>query len=625
MIVSGFIFLSLLNFLIRSLFDSFNLLVAALFLVFVLVLKGRLIKAINIIGVFKIQYIFITAGLLSLLSIFLFNPILYDDPLNLTNQAIFDLKRGLIDIGDPYSKRNLFFLIPIYAVFGTSPLIIQIINCIIYLLSGFFFFRILCIHFSESKIVQNIGTVLFFSIPYLYLSLNIPHYDLAGTFYLMISLYFFSRILIGIDRRKIYEITILSIFLGLSFLILFYTRGLTAPMIISLTLFGLLLSIQPSVRLRNKLKTILFSIALPLVVFAGTDKLIKNSRFIDNQESDRSLAQMVFSYNDTRFDGTTEHHDKKWVYFPLLPQNLRTGYALKKVNSEIDFNWQWYLFRLSSKSHELFSIGGINDWILHDSPISKQSGVFIKIWELILQYSIVIFGCVGLLRLCSSEWHNNLFVLFSMLFIFTCSFFVLFSEVSNRYSLIFLYGLIILAALGTDHLLSNPASNISAIKTQFTILSYTGITILVCFFGYRGLVARNYSFEQLKERSSIKKIGQVNLTAFQKQLNKNDSDVILPYKKHYKKLTFFLRKVKKGSGNIEFLMKDGLKSNLIVVSEDTFSDLISDPDQGVCFLELDVTDFSGSEIKLDFCQTTTHDLVIEYVNFYKDKVGSVAF
>ncbi len=623
MFFTGFIILSLLNFLLRSLFSSYNLIVAGLFLLLVLLSKDRLIKAVTKIGELKIWYIFIAAGIVSFISIILFNPVLYDDPLSLTNQAIIDLKRGLINLGDPYSKRNLFFLIPVLGLFGPNPVIIQILNFIIYLLSGFLFFKILRFHFPDNKIVQNTGTVLFFSIPYFYLSLNIPHYDLPGTFYLMISLYLLSRLLLGINGGKLSGIIILSIALGLSFLALFYTRGLTAPMIISLTLFSLLLSFQPSAKTSNKLKIILFAAILPLIIFAGTDKLIKNSRYIDQIESDRSLMQMVFSYNDTRFDGTTEHHDKKWVYFPLLSQDMRSDYALKKLNSEINFNWQWYLFRLSSKSYELFSIGGINDWVLHDSPIRKGSGFFIKIWELGFQYLIVVFGIVGLFRLWNSEWHFNLFILFSIAFIFTCSFFVLFSEVGNRYSLIFLYGLIILASLGIDHTLKKPCISFSVLKTQSAGLIYTGILIMIGFFGYRELIAKNYSFEQLQERIWKKEIGQVNLSAFQKQLNEKDNTLIINNIKHYPQITFFLRKGRVNSGNIEFVVTDGQKSKLIVISKDRFSELRSDPKQGLCFLELDVSDFSGSEIKLDFSNTAPLDLIIEYVNFYNEKSGDV--
>ncbi len=620
----SFILLSLLNFLFRSLFNSYNLIFAGVFLFLIVLRRHWIIKTLSRIEHLKVLYIFITAGIVSFFSIILLNPDLIDDPLTLSNHALIDVKRGLIDLGDPYSKRNLFFLIPLYGIFGPDPALIQFFNLVIYLLSGFLFSKILWLHFPDNKIVRNTGTILFFSIPYFYLSLNIPHYDLVGIFYLMISLFLLSKIYIGInDVIKLSTIIILSGALGLSFLTLFYTRDLTAPMIISLTLFSLLLSFQSSYKASNKLKIIFFTAILPLIIFAGADRLIKNSRFIDQTESERSLMQMVFSYNDTRFDGTTEHHDKKWVYFPLLPKDMRMEYTMKKLNSEINFNWQWYLFRLSSKSHEVFSIGGINDWILHNSPYRRVSNSIIRTWELLIQYVIAILGIAGLFRLWNTDLRKNIFVLFSISFIFSCSFFVLFSEVSNRYSFIFLFGLIILASLGLDSIITNQLIPISTFKSQLRGLLFAGIIIAIGFFGYREFIAKNYSFEQLNERSWKKSVGQINLSAFQKQLSEKDNVVLISNTNHNKKLTFFLRESRGiEDRNIEFVISDGRKSKIVVVSKGKIVRLRSDPEQGICFLELDVSDFSGSEIMLDFSRSALPDLLIEYVALNKGDTGN---
>ena len=173
---------------------------------------------------------------------------------------------------------------------------------------------------------------------------------------------------------------------------------------------------------------------------------------------------------------------------------------------------------MSTKGHELYSLGGVNDWILHDSKYNSIAATIISILEFISQVFIALLALAGLVKFLSIKDKRDIFQLFCVIFIFTCSFFVLFSEVRNRYSLIFVNSLIIFASLGLDRLLSRNERILSSLKPVIIYFILTSCVILVTFFGYRQLIAKNYSFEQLQPVTWKKEIGKVNLSAFQIKL-----------------------------------------------------------------------------------------------------------
>ena len=287
-----FILLCVLNFLFRSLFSWFNLVIIALITIFLVVFRNKILIVVRKISALKVQFVFFAATLIGTISLFLFNPVLFDDPLELQNQALIDLQRGFVSLSNPYSQRNLFYLIPIYRLLGTDPIVIQIANFLIYIITGFLFYKILRLNFPDNKIVQNAGIIFFFTIPYFYLALNIPHYDLVSSLYLMLSLWLLSLILRGIQNRekRIYSIFGLSTALGFTYVILFYTRGLTIVMIITSLLFGFSVLLLQAYKWDEKLKVVSFIVLFPFLIYFSTDSILRRTEFIDNSANDRSFS-----------------------------------------------------------------------------------------------------------------------------------------------------------------------------------------------------------------------------------------------------------------------------------------------------------------------------------------------
>lgn len=619
-IIGGFIALSLLNFLFRSSLVLINIFIILSFFLTVYIFRNQLIRIFNQLPKIRPVFLFSIIGVIGLISIFIFNPVLWDDALIFHNQVLKDISEGTIKTNNPYSIRGFLYLFPIYKFLGTNTLILELINYIFYLLSGFLFFKILEINFENNRKISILGVILFYSIPFFTLAINVPHWDLISTFYLMLFLYLMTNIFKKLPKAKHFfdlKLLLLSALSGASLIALFYTRGLMMAIVITFVLFSFLLFLNRDNTVLQKIRIVTFSVIIPLMFFFTVDLYLKQSSFFDNTETNRSTAQMLFSYNDTRFDGATEHHDKKWVYMPQIPTRLKMPYAIKKLNSEINYNWQWYLFRLSSKSKELYSIGGLNNFILHDTPNNNIRANFLCYWKLFVQLIINFFAILGLLIFLRKKRKENLFILFTIAFTFTSTFFGLFSEAKSRYSLLFVYGLIILALLGLDSFTDvKKKINFKDVKSFLVKLFVAAGILLITFFAYRELIAKNYSFEQLKERNWKKEIGQVNFSAFQKQISQKDEILKLNNSNMHHNLSFFLRTSKLNIDNLKIALTDGLIFKQIQINKDSFNALLSDQEIITGFFELNISDFKASKISLDFSESDlNYPIIVEYVSF----------
>lgn len=620
MLVAGFIVLGLLNFIFRSALNLQNMMVFAVVVIVVSLLRRRLTGIIERFSGIRPWVIFIVVGMMGILSMVFFNVGLWDDTLIYHNQVLEDISEGTVKSGDPYSIRGLFFLYPIYKIFGASMLAVKLINYLLYIAAGYLFYSVLEINFNNDRRISIPSTILFYAIPYFTLSINVPHWDLVSTAYLMLFLFLFSVLIKKIEKSdKIAETVLfyLSILLALSLILLFYTRGLATAMKIAMVIFSGLLIFAKGISLKNKSKTIFFAIIFPLSLYFFGSRIINQTSLIDTRDTGRSSAQMIFSYNDTRFDGTTEHQDKKWVYMPQLPKGQKNLYAIKKINSEIYYNWPWYLFRLSSKSREFFSIGGLNDFILHDHPLEKQISLFLKYFEYLLQLLINFLAIAGIFYYYSQKDKKQPFILFTLSFMFISTFFGLFSEASNRYSLIFVFGLILFASLALKELSDRkPKITLAAVKNFVFKLFISGAVFIVLFFGYRYLVARQFSFEQLKENTWRKNIGQVNLSAFQKQLSEEEQIIQLNNSNNKKELTFFLRTEEAQLDSLKLSLIAGSKAQEIEINTDNFKELMTDPDIVVSFFDIDLSGLPSEKLELNFSGSAAGiKPIVEYVSF----------
>jgi hypothetical protein len=371
--------------------------------------------------------------LLPIISLLVFNPSRYDDVLILHEYAIRDIKNGTIDYNDPYSIRNLFYLLPIYKYLGCNYNIVKIFNLLSYFGIVILLFKIFKIYFDNNKNKIFIALLIFFSIPYWCLSVTIGHYDLVGTFYMLISIFLLNKILlVGFDNGS-FKCFSYSIIYGFSLIPFFYTRGTFSVFIIVTFIFSIIFFFQKKYSAINKLRFILSILLIPFTIYFTFSYVLKQQKFVDNSNEFWNTSQAIFSYNDTRDDGTSGHKEKKWDYFPELPDAYRTKYAILKLNSEIYYNWHWYVFHLFSKNNELLNIGGLNVFILHDSSFREVLAIILNIFEVLLRFLIIVFSFFGLISYIRSIKEINIFIIFLSSLIFVCLFFALISEARSRY------------------------------------------------------------------------------------------------------------------------------------------------------------------------------------------------
>lgn len=397
-LITGFIVLGIINAVLRSALSVQNFAVLIAVIVFFVILhftKCRLLKTIRKI---KPIYIYIFFGICGAISMLIFEPVLWDDPLLFSENVKRDITEGTIKYNDFYSIRGIVFLYPVYKIFGSNMMILQIINLLVYILTGIIFNKILEKTLSKDRALLNIGIILIYSIPTLLYSINIPLWELTSFFYQILTLYFLSSMFEKVKNKSttgVYNLVIHAIILGVCYTGLFYSRGLQTVMIITSLVFCLIMILSKGFEKRLKINVLIYSFLVPFIIYFATDAFLKSTSFIDKTDYGRSTAQMLFSYNDTRADGTNEHHDKKWLYFQEIPKELKNEYAFKKINSEIYYNWPWYLFRLNTKSVNNYTLKGFNDWVIKNSQYENIISILTDYWDAILQYIILILCISG--------------------------------------------------------------------------------------------------------------------------------------------------------------------------------------------------------------------------------------
>ena len=619
-IIGGYVLLSLFNFIIRNSVKFQNLLIL-LVIIISLYFGKKYIKQVFIqLDKLPPHFLFLLIAIPAVISLLIFSPSYWDDVLTLHEQALSDISDGTVKYGYPYSIRNLFYILPIYNFLGEDLWIIKVVNLIIYLLTAFLFFRILWNLFPNKKAYSYIGVLLFFSIPYFALSVSIPHYDLPGTFYLILSLAILQLLLKIINSNNSNNSIsfVYSLLFGLSFIPLFYTRGLFIVIGLTSLIFLFFLFISDSLKTYGKVKVLFFVFMIPFSLYMMFNSTIKKMNFTDTSEELWTSEQKVFSYNDTRFDGTSEHQDKKWMYFPQIDIDLRKQYAMLKLNSEIYYNWHWYLYRLSTKNAEVFRIGGLNKFVIHDFLYEEELGGMFEFWEVILQYIIALFAIIGLVYFLSNSRSNDLFRLFSLIFLFVCSFFILFTEARSRYSLIFIFTLIIFALDGLRYYMNKDFFRINFIKKGVYYVLIFLFSFGSMFFMYRQIVAKKYRFVQIAPSDWRKDIGKINLTAFQKEVTDSDSKINLgKVPKNIKSVTYFVRSYKENIDNLKMTFSSGNHSDTLKILPNDFEVLYHSPELAVNFYRIRLDnkvvkddlylDFNGSDFNKNF--------VVEFVSF----------
>lgn len=614
----GFILLCLLNFFFRSLFNIQNLIILFFALPIFYLLRKRISMLIRKSEKMNSFYIFLFVGVLGIISMIMFQIELFDDPLVLSNRALKDVSDGTIKYNDLYSTRSMFYLTPIYHFLGTNIIIVKIINFIIYLLTGFLFYKILQLNFNKQ--FANIGTILFYSIPFYLLSINIPHYDLISAFYQFITLLLLTILIRETKTHSINSpiIILLTFLLGISYILLFYTRGLSMAFHIAVGVFTMILLLNGNIKFKYKIKLILTVAIFPLLVYNIANIAFKQSAFSDNTPIPaRKTSNLLFSANDTQFDGTNTHWDKYWVYFPEIPKNLQTLYGIKKLNSEIYYNWNKYINLISKKSQTLYQINGMNYWILRDYKFYKNEiSLIIVIFIFILQMVIAVFAILGFSIYIRNKNNSNIFLLFTIAFVFTNSFFSLLSHTEPRYSLIIVFGLIIFAVMGLVEYANDGLQTGKRIKALLKPITLTVLLLLVGFPVYRYFVAKEYKFEQLKPNSLDKAIGGINLSAFQKSVYWDDSIIRLKKPDEANSLSFFLRIDKNNLNNMKIIISDDSQNEVIKINKENLTELKTNPGIALGFFDIEINNFKSSEIRMDFSGLNlAKPVILEYVSF----------
>ncbi len=359
-------------------------------------------------------------------------------------------------LGDPYISRPLINLVPIYLIFGPNLLIVQLFNIILHLTTGILLFYFVKEAFKNT-LLSRLSLIIFFTIPIMYVTLNVPSHDIPGLFFLMLCVYLFSKLNKSLNFNKNnFHIIFFSLMLGLCMITTQLSRKYGIIIYYSLILL-MILNILKNIEflLVKKInilifKKLLFLFVLPLMIYyLGFHIQGKKPATIS------SSSPMLFSHCDTKNQGKKGGFymriaDYKKIYFPLIKKVDQKQVNNGKISSELYYNYTDYLQLLIRKSNILYSIGDNTLWTQtkNKGKIIKQfkAGIFVlgKILRVILFFYAII-GSIYLLR--KFKLSNNFSIMLIFWFILA-SIFILIGEVQTYYSYPFYANVSILSAVG---------------------------------------------------------------------------------------------------------------------------------------------------------------------------------
>ncbi len=345
-----------------------------------------------------------------------------------------------------YADRILFYLFPIYTLFGNHFFLIKMINVIFHLSTGFFFYKTIQ-KFSVSRTISRLSIIYFFLLPIGYLNLNLPSHDIPGLFFLSLSLYIFSRLL-SLPKNQHIKQTLLAVIVGIILGITDIQRGYGIIFLVLIPLIGITSLFQIERKNLYSISiVILHSVLIPLTCMYLCTHFFKASKH------DGEIHEIIFSYNDPQ--GSGSYSDALRYQNQYLAQisdtERKRDLAIGRMMSNLVYEPKAYFFMLMRKAKILYSIGDDQYWALSNSNLNTK--YFTLILDLSITARMFIFSLVilGSIFFIIQKNTSMIYILYILFWTILCLTFLV-AVVQPRYSYPFHLTGSLLAAIGTERI-----------------------------------------------------------------------------------------------------------------------------------------------------------------------------
>lgn len=549
---------------------------SAIFSILYFCLLYYLIQSNVLKKVKELYFLAIVVGfalLVSLLCVYLIESDIISDFLRYHNKAanIVNGEVSLIyvwnNLANVFICRPFVNLVPLYIVFGSDLFMVQLYNVLLHILTGLLLYYFIKNNF-KNIVISRLSIIVYYTIPITYVTLNIPSHDIPGLFYLMLSIFLFSKLISSVDAKKhIIYLILLGTILGICMIILQYSRTLGDYIIYSIIVLLFINNVSNYKNFCTKnprlqlLKKITFVFIIPLIIYFTGFKILP--------KPDRSILTWIFSTCDCKPQNRAKWrdiHDYR-IYIPIVDKSNKVPKALGKLSSEIYYNYYDYIQLLIRKNAELYNIGDHDFWYPEVGKRKKIKNFLegVKIYSILLRIILFIYVIVGSIYFLKKLKLDNSLLIFFLFWFLLGNTLILIGEVQDRYSFSFHLQLAFLFSVG--FVKSHQLFNILKLKTSLAKTFYFqffhkfrklifAIFILFCFTILFGFVYKSfivYSDLLYKDLSSAK----LSVTA-------NDSvnyqNAMIETSKQEKPIKYGL-KIPTGLNHIEVSWKFDVKSD----------------------------------------------------------------
>jgi hypothetical protein len=435
----------------------------------------------------------VSAFLLGLISIIWLDSQLVSDFKSYHNNAVRIINGEMTDhwenVSSPYIKRALFYLVPIYTLFGESQFAAEIFNLLFHLASGLFIYLLIRDSF-DGNTIPRVAMIILLTYPIMLLMLNITNHDIPGLFYLSGYFFFFKRIYENVKTVNWLRIAIFVLLASFFLIMSQLVRNIGIVLVLCSFLY-VALFIVGTFKLSDPKKNLLLYGKMAAFMFILPFLIYRFGIGLAGDNSKRNLDKMMLLYTDTKPTHSGQYSssfDYKWRFYPQIDEldyKSKIGYG--KLYSELYYNYYDFISLMVRKMSRLYSIGNDYSWTVYGSDKSPAERGLIKEMNQMHRLLLFFFGIAGLFFVL-----RKISITDPASIIFLAWFFLgnalLFSEVQPRYSYIFHIPLAIFGAAGFVNLFRKQADTERG-KLLNVIYGIIILLILLVFFKYFSRIA----------------------------------------------------------------------------------------------------------------------------------------
>ncbi len=343
-----------------------------------------------------------------------------------------------------YLERGSMYLLPIFSLFGTGYIHIQLVNTALVLVIMFCIFDIARLLFNDR--VAKCAVLCFMLIPTRMFYQLIPNYDVSGLFYLTLFQWLLIRILLSLPRISIKRFVVLVVYLSFLLFVTCLARTIRLHLTITLILtIGYMTIIQnkPKWTFRIVLGLLLFFIPVIFAKF-GLYYFSPLQRFRTNASE---IAFSLMSYFSPSFNNSgshnlyfTQYHSSDLLFF--------TDYAKSLITSDLYFNPNDFFSMIIRKCNFIWSLSG-EFYTKERFYLPQLSYLNLSFICLAFRAIFTLLVLVGVLRIKQVLPNKKTTIL---VVAFPAAFFMIhiLAEVAHRYVFLLYFNFSIIAGVALD-------------------------------------------------------------------------------------------------------------------------------------------------------------------------------